>query len=62
MSRKKVKVKLVRDAIGGVQMETVNGKLLENVFVKQAELIDGAVNRLNMEMVFLMSDEKMRNW
>jgi len=61
-SRKRVKVKLVRDAIGGLQLETVNGELLDNVFVKQVERIEGSVNRLNLEMIFLTKDCKVKNW
>jgi len=56
------KVKLVRDAIGGIQLSTENNELLQNVFVKQYERITGSVTRLNLEVIFLTSEEKVKNW
>lgn len=61
-TRNTTKVKLVRDAIGGVQLTTENNELLKNVFVKQCERIDGSVTRLNLEVIFLSQDEKIKNW
>lgn len=56
------KVKLVRDAIGGFQLTTEKGELLKNVFVKQFERVDGSVNRITMEVIFLSQEEKVKNW
>lgn len=56
------KVKLIRDAIGGIQLSTENNELLQNVFVKQYERITGSVTRLNLEVIFLTSEEKVKNW
>ena len=56
------KVKLVRDAIGGMQLTTENGEILQNVFVKQFERIEGSVTRLNLEVIFLTSEDKFKNW
>ena len=61
-SRATTRVKLVRDAIGGVQLTTENNELLQNVFVKQCERIEGSVTRLNLEVIFLAQDEKIKNW
>lgn len=62
MSRKKIKVKLVRDAIGGVQLATINDELLENIYVKQMEHIEGSVTRLSLEVIFLTTNDKIKNW
>ncbi len=56
------RVKLVKDAIGGVQLTTENGEILKNVFVKQFERIEGSVNRLNVEVIFLAQEDKIKNW
>lgn len=56
------KVQLVRDAIGGLQLTTENGEILKNVFVKQFERIEGSVNRLSMEVIFLTPEDKFKNW
>ena len=56
------KVKLVRDAIGGIQLMTENGELLQNVFVKQCERMEGSVACLNLEVIFLFNEKKVKNW
>lgn len=56
------RVKLVRDAVGGVQLATENGEILQNVFVKQYERITDSVTRLNLEVIFLATDDKVKNW
>lgn len=61
-ARATTKVKLVRDAIGGFQLTTENGELLQNVFVKQFERIEGSVTRLNLEVIFLTQEDKVKNW
>ena len=61
-ARTTTKVKLVRDAIGGVQLTTENNELLQNVFVKQCERIEGSVTRLNLEVIFLSQEDKIKNW
>ena len=61
-SRNTTKVKLVRDAIGGFQLTTESGELLQNVFVKQFERIEGSVTRLNLEVIFLSQEDKVKNW
>lgn len=60
--RTSTRVKLVRDAIGGVQLATEQGEILQNVFVKQYERIEGSVTRLNLEVIFLASDARFKNW
>lgn len=60
--RNTTKVRLVRDAIGGIQLTTENGELLQNVFVKQFERIEGSITRLNLEVIFLSPDDKVKNW
>lgn len=62
ITRSTTRVKLVRDAIGGVQLTTENGEILQNVFVKQYERIEGSVSRLNLEVIFLTNEDKMKNW
>jgi hypothetical protein len=61
-NRATTKVKLVRDAIGGIQLTTENNELLQNVFVKQCERIEGSVTRLNLEVIFVSQDDKIKNW
>ena len=61
-SRTTTKVKLVRDAIGSFQLATESGELLQNVFVKQFERIEGSVTRLSLEVIFLTQEDKVRNW
>ncbi len=56
------KVKLVKDAIGGMQLATEKGEILQNVFVKQFERIEGSVTRLNLEVIFLTTEDKFKNW
>lgn len=56
------KVKLVRDAIGGVQLTTENNELLQNVFVKEYQRIEGSVTRLKLEVIFLAQEDKVKNW
>ena len=61
-ARCSVKVKLVRDAVGGVQLVTENNEILQNVFVKEYQRIEGSVTRINMEVIFLAQDDKVKNW
>lgn len=56
------KVKLVRDAIGGVQLTTENNEILQNVFVKEYQRIEGSVTRLQLEVIFLAQEDKVKNW
>lgn len=56
------KVKLVRDAIGGVQLTTENNEILQNVFVKEYQRVTGSVTRLNLEVIFLTSEDTVKNW
>lgn len=56
------KVKLVRDAIGGIRMTTENDQVLQNVFVKGYERIEGSVTRVNLEVIYIAPDEKGQNW
>lgn len=60
--RNSTKVKLVRDAVGGVQLTTENDEILQNVFVKEYQRIEGSVTRINMEVIFLAPDDKVKNW
>lgn len=57
-----IKIKLVKDDIGGVQLATERGELLSNVFVKQYTRVEDSVMKLDLEVVFLVKDEEMRNW
>ncbi len=61
-SPKQIKVKLVRDAIGGVRMVTENGEILQNVFVKEYHRVEGSVMRLNVDLIFLAQDDSIKNW
>lgn len=60
--RNSTKVKLVRDAVGGIQLTTENNEILQNVFVKEYQRIEGSVTRINMEVIFLAQDDKVKNW
>jgi len=62
LSNKSIKVKLVKDAIGGVQMVTENNEILSNVLVKEYQRIKGSVNKLAVEMIFLTTKDKGKNW
>ncbi len=62
LARGRTKVKLVRDAIGGIQLTTENNEILQNVFVKQYERVADSVTRLTLEVIFLSSEEKVKNW
>lgn len=61
-ARNTTKVKLVRDAIGGIQLTTENDEVLQNVFVKEYERIEGSVTRLNLEVIYLAAEDKVKNW
>lgn len=60
--RETTKVRLVKDSIGGFQLATENGELLQNVFVKEFNRLEGSVTRLNLEVIFLTQEEKVKNW
>ena len=60
--RATTRVKLVKDAVGGVQLTTENDELLQNVFVKECERIEGSLTRLSLEVIFISKDEKIKNW
>jgi len=56
------KVKLVRDAIGGIRLTTEHGEILQNVFVKDYEHVEGSVTKLNLEVIFISPYLKGSNW
>lgn len=61
-TRTSTRVRLVRDSLGGIQLTTENNEILQNVFVKEYERIEGSVTRLNMEVIFLAQDDTIKNW
>lgn len=56
------RLKLIRDAIGGIRLATDGNELLENVFVKGYERIAGSVTRLQLEVIFITPVDKESNW
>lgn len=56
------KIKLVRDAIGGIRMATENNEVLKNVFVKGYERVKGSITRVNLEVIYIAPDEEGKNW
>jgi len=56
------KVKLVRDAIGGIRLTTEQGEILQNVFVKDYEHVAGSVTKINLEVIFISPYLKGSNW
>lgn len=56
------RLKLIRDAIGGVRLATENGELLENVFVKGYERVVGSITRLELEVIYVTNNDSEYNW
>lgn len=56
------KVKLVRDAVGGIRLTTEHGEVLQNVFVKDYEHVEGSVTKINLEVIFISPYLKGSNW
>lgn len=60
--QKAVKVRL-RLGIGpSYHLETENGELLQNIYVKRFEQITETVNKLTLEVVYLADKNSFNNW
>lgn len=59
--RKAVKVKLVKDATGGLKFVTDKGETIDNLFVKDWKRINGKVNRVILETIYLTKKDG-KNW
>jgi len=58
----RTRVKLVRDAIGGIRMTTADGAVLENVFVKEYTRVAGSISRVSLEIIYIPPDDAGQNW